>query len=140
MSKITVEIIKTTAWVGKQGEVKEVSLAYAQNKLFPEKIAREYREQSSKEEKKAKIYIQRFDIVRRLHEKVLSVVMEHSGWHFSETINADWIVVKIRSVFHVTLLPEMIRLDEKHIKKAGKYTIHIDLASDAYAQIIFEIN
>lgn len=34
--KITVEILRTTANVGKQGEIKEVSLTFAQNKLFPE--------------------------------------------------------------------------------------------------------
>jgi len=46
---------------------------------------------------------------------------------------------KIRQKFHVTLLPEMIRLDEKHIKKAGKHTVHIDLSNDAYAQLILDI-
>lgn len=138
-SKITVEILRTTAGVGKQGETKEVSLTYAQNKLFPEWIAREYKAQPSKEERKAKIYTNRFDIIKRLHEKTLQVEIPHAAGHLSETVDQDWLVDKIRSKFHVTLLPEMIRLDEKHIKKAGKHTIHVDLASDAYAQIILDI-
>jgi ribosomal protein L9 len=33
----------------------------------------------------------------------------------------------------------MIRLDEKHIKKAGKHTVHIDLSADAYAQLTLDI-
>ncbi|MBP6921179.1 hypothetical protein KBB89_01365 [Candidatus Gracilibacteria bacterium] len=139
MSKITVEILRTTAGVGKQGETKEVSLTYAQNKLFPEGIAREYKAVASKEEKKAKIYTNRFDIVKRLHEKVLIIEIPHKSGHLSETVNDDWIVAKIRDKFHVTLLPEMIRLDEKNIKKAGKHTVHIDLSADAYAQIILDI-
>lgn len=65
--------------------------------------------------------------------------MTHTQWHLSETVNDDWIVEKIRQKFHVTILPDMIRLDEKHIKKAGKYTVHIDLAADAYAQMVLEI-
>ena len=137
--KLMVEILRTTANVGKQGEVKEVSLAFAQNKLFPEGIAREYKAQPSKEERRAKIYANRFDIAKRLHEKVLQVEIPHTSGHLSETVDAEWLVEKIRSKFHTTLLPEMIRLDEKHIKKAGKHTVHIDLSTDAYAQLILDI-
>lgn len=134
-----VEILRTTANVGKQGEVKEVSLAFAQNKLFPEGIAREYKAQPSKEERRAKIYTNRFEITKRLHEKILQVEVPHNAGHLSETVDQEWLVEKIRSKFHVTLLSEMIRLDEKHIKKAGKHTVHIDLSSDAYAQLILDI-
>lgn len=77
--------------------------------------------------------------MKRLHEKVLQIEISHKAGHLSETVDEDWLVAKIRDKFHVTLFPEMIRLDEKHIKKAGKHTIHIDLASDAYAQIILDI-
>ena len=134
-----VEILRTTANVGKQGEIKEVSLAFAQNKLFPEGIAREYKAQPSKVERKAKIYTNRFEITKRLHEKVLQVEIPHNAGHLSETVDQEWLVEKIRSKFHITLLPEMIRLDEKHIKKAGKHTVHIDLSSDAYAQLILDL-
>lgn len=137
--KLTVEIIRTTANIGKQGEIKEVSLTYAQNKLFPEGIAREYKPQTSKEDRRKAIHAKRFDITKRLHEKVLEVHVAHAGWHISETIDEEWIVAKIRDKFHVTILPEMIRLDEKHIKKAGKHTVHIDLEADAYAQLILDI-
>lgn len=140
MSKIKIEIIRTTANIGKQGEVKEVSLTYAQNKLFPEGIAKEYKPQPTKDEKKAKIYVNRFEITKRLHEKTLIVHMTHEQWKFAEAINQDWVVAKIREKFHVALLPEMIRLDEKTIKKAGKYTVHIDLAPDAYAQLILDLH
>lgn len=139
MTKITVEILRTTANIGKQGEIKEVSLTFAQNKLFPEGIAREYKSQPSKEERKAKIYTNRFDIIKRLHEKTLQIEIPHTAGHLSETVDQEWLVDKIRSKFHVTLLPELIRLDEKHIKKAGKHTVHIDLSSDAYAQLILDI-
>lgn len=54
--KLMVEILRTTANVGKQGEVKEVSLVFAQNKLFPEGIAREYKSQPSKEERRNAIF------------------------------------------------------------------------------------
>jgi ribosomal protein L9 len=138
--KITVEILRTTANVGKQGEIKEVSLTFAQNKLFPEWIAREYKAQPSKDEKRAKIYTNRFDIIKRLHEKVIQIEIPHTSGHLSETIDQDWLVEKIRSKFHVTLLSEMIRLDEKHIKKAGKHTVHIDLSADAYAQLTLDIH
>ena len=134
-----VEILRTTANVGKQGEIKEVSLAFAQNKLFPEGIAREYKAQPSKEERKAKIYTNRFEITKRLHEKVLQVEIPHNAGHLSETVDQEWLVEKIRSKCHITLLPDMIRLDEKHIKKAGKHTVHIDLSSDAYAQLILDL-
>lgn len=134
-----VEIIRTAAGIGKQGEIKEVSLTFAQNKLFPEWIAREYKAQPSKDERRAKVYTNRFDIIKRLHEKTLQIEIPHTAGHLSETVDQDWLVEKIRSKFHVTLLSDMIRLDEKHIKKAGKHTVHIDLASDAYAQIILDI-
>ncbi|MFA6080001.1 MAG: 50S ribosomal L9 C-terminal domain-containing protein [Candidatus Gracilibacteria bacterium] len=138
--KITVEIIHTTANIGKQGEIKEVSLTYAQNKLFPEGIAKEYKPQPSKDEKRAKIYVNRFEITKRLHEKTLIVHMTHEQGKLSEAINQDWVVAKIREKFHIALLPETIRLDEKTIKKAGKYTIHLDLAPDAYAQMVLELH
>lgn len=125
--------------MGKQGEIKEVSLTFAQNKLFPEGIAREYKAQPSKEERRAKIYTNRFEIIKRLHEKVLQVEIPHNAGHLSETVDQEWLVEKIRSKFHVTLLSDMIRLDEKHIKKAGKHTVHIDLSSDAYAQLTLDI-
>jgi len=134
-----VEILRTTANVGKQGEIKEVSLTFAQNKLFPEWIAREYKAQPSKDEKRAKIYTNRFDIIKRLHEKIIQIEIPHTSGHLSEIIDQDWLVEKIRSKFHLTLLPEMIRLDEKHIKKAGKHTVHIDLSADAYAQLTLDI-
>jgi ribosomal protein L9 len=137
--KIMVEILRTVANIGKQGEIKEVSLTYAQNKLFPEGIAREYRAQPSKDERRAKIYTNRFDIIKRLHEKVLQIEIPHTTGHLSETVDEDWLVEKIRSKFHLTLLPEMIRLNEKHIKKAGKHTVHIDLSADAYAQLTLDI-
>jgi ribosomal protein L9 len=137
--KLMVEILRTTANVGKQGEIKEVTLTFAQNKLFPEWIAREYKAQPSKDERRAKIYTNRFDIIKRLHEKVLQIEIPHTSGHLSETIDQDWLVEKIRSKFHVTLLSEMIRLDEKHIKKAGKHTVHIDLSADAYAQLTLDI-
>lgn|GEM_PF-944941 len=116
-----------------------MSLTYAQNKLFPEGIAREYKTQPSKDERRAKIYTNRFDIIKRLHEKVLQIEVPHTTGHLSETVDEDWLVEKIRSKFHLTLLPEMIRLDEKHIKKAGKHTVHIDLSADAYAQLTLDI-
>ncbi len=138
-SKISVEILRTVAWVGKQGEVKEVSLSYAQNKLFPEKIARPHTASSTWTERKNSIHEKRFSIVERLHEKTLEITLPHSSGHLSETVDEAWIVSKIRDKFHITLLPEMIRMGVKHIKKAGKHTIHIDLSTDAYAQIIFFI-
>lgn len=138
--KITVEIIRTTANIGKQGEVKEVSLTYAQNKLFPEGIAKEYKAQPSKDEKKAKIYVNRFEITKKLHEKTLVVHMIHDQWKVSEAVNSEWIAGKIREKFHIALLPEMVRIDEKTIKKAGKYTVYLDLAPDAYAQMILELH
>lgn len=138
--KVTVEIIRTTANVGKQGDIKEVSLTFAQNKLFPEGIAKEYKAQPNKEEKKAKIFINRFEITKKLHEKTLVVNMIHDQWKVSEAVNSEWIAGKIREKFHIALLPEMIRIDEKTIKKAGKYTIHLDLAPDAYAQMVLELH
>lgn len=138
--KITVEILRTTAGIGKQGEIMDVSLTYAENKLLPEGIAKIYTPQASKEEKKAVITNRRFDITSRLHEKHLTHHAKHEKWHLDETIDADWIVKKIRDTYHVTLLPEMIRADEKHIKKAGTYRIYIDITHDAYAQMILEIH
>lgn len=67
------------------------------------------------------------------------VQVSHTPGHLSETVDENWIVAKIREKFHVNILPEMIRLDEKHIKKAGKHTVHIDFATDAYAQLILDI-
>jgi ribosomal protein L9 len=139
MTKITVEILRTTANVGKQWEIKEVSLTYAQNKLFPEGIARECRPQASKEDRRKAIYEKRFDIAKRLHEKVLQVEVSHSSGHLSETVDEAWITKKIKDKLHVSILPEMIRLDQKHIKHAGKHTVHIDLAEDAYAQMTLDI-
>lgn len=138
--KITVEIIRTTANIGKQWDVKEVSLTFAQNKLFPEWIAKEYRPVASKDEKKAKIYINRFEITKKLHEKILDIHLNHEEWKITEAINPEWMVKKIRDKFHISLLPEMVRFDEKTIKKAGKYTVYLDIAPDAYAQMILELH
>jgi ribosomal protein L9 len=84
--------------------------------------------------------VNRFEITKKLHEKTLVIHMIHDQWKVSEAVNPDWVARKIREKFHIALLPEMIRLDEKTIKKAGKYTIHVDLAPDAYAQMVLELH
>jgi ribosomal protein L9 len=117
--KLMVEILRTTANVGKQGEIKEVSLTFAQNKLFPEWIAREYKAQPSKDEKRAKIYTNRFDIIKRLHEKVLQIEIPHKAGHLSETIDQDWLVEKIRDKFHVTLFLRWFVSMKNTSKKQG---------------------
>ena len=138
--KIMVEIIRTTANIGKQGEVKEVSLTFAENKLFPEGIAKIHKAQPSKEEKRLQIFAKRFDIAKRIHEKTMRLNVPNSHGHIDTPIDSEWITKKIRDEFHVSLLPEMVRIDEKSIKKTGKYTVHVDLATDAYAQFQLVLN
>jgi len=82
--KITIEIIKTTAGIGKQGEIKEVSIAQARNQLIPQGIAKEASTTTldthkKQEDNKQALQDQRHDIVEKLRSQSLEVSVEAHG-------------------------------------------------------------
>ena len=143
MSKKTllVEIIKTTAWVWKQWEIKEVGLAQARNQLIPRGIAKEAKglrldKHEQHEKQLQNIHEQRHQIVEKLRDQALEATVEGHGSRISHHFDQKDVVELIKRRFQVKILPEMIQFEDvKHPKKAGEYQFHIDIAADAYVRM-----
>lgn len=137
---IQVEILKTVAGIGKQGEIKEVGQAQARNQLIPQWIAREVKEKGSAgpttADRKDEILEKKDEIVAKLKDQTLEVAVEGHGWKISHHFDEKNVAQAIRQKYHFKLLPEMIQFDDvKHPKKAGEYAMHIDIAADAFVRM-----
>ena len=136
-----VEFLKTIAGVGKAGEIKEVSIAQANNQLLPKKIAKIVTDASpSSDDVRKKIVEKSADIQKLLHGKHLVHKLETNGANIASHFDGVDVCTIIKKQFRLKLLPDMIRFDEvKHPKKIGKYTIHIDIIGSVYIKMYLDI-
>ena len=129
-----VVLLQTVPKVGKQYEVKEVSRGFAQNFLFPQKLAEIATEKAMKSIEKKK---QNSDVEAKIHEDLLiknivdmdgvTIIMQEKAnekGHLFAGVHKDEIVPEIKKQTQLEIDPEFIQLEEP-IKELGEHEIEI---------------
>lgn len=138
--------LENVVHVAKKWDIKEVKPGYAQNMLFPKKLAVEL---SDKIEKEMKAKVKKDDSHRReLIENRHNIVEELNGKKLNFKLKADktwkvfgWIgekdiIRKVKKNFKLELTKKHIDLPGGHIKKLWESQVFIKLGKDAMAKII----
>lgn len=137
--------LENVVHVAKKGEIKEVKPGYAQNMLFPKKLAVELsgqveREMKAKEKKdelhRRELLENRYEIVEKINQTKLTFKLKTDargkvfGWIWEKDI-----ILEVRKKFKLELTKKHIDLPDGHIKKLWESTIFIKLGKDAMAKI-----
>lgn len=138
--------LENVVHVAKKWDIKEVKPGYAQNMLFPKKLAVEL---SDKVEKEMKAKVKKDDSHRReLIENRHNIVEELNGKKLNFKLKADktwkvfgWIgekdiIREVKKNFKLELTKKHIELPGGHIKKLWESQVFIKLGKDAMAKII----
>lgn len=136
--------------VGKKWEIKDVKPGYAQNFLFPKKLAEELtlerenqlRQQLNKQDKHRRELIEnRHDIVEKIHgEKVYFELKTGSNGKVFGWIGEKDIIMILKKQFWVELSKKHIELSGGHIKKVGETYVYVKLWKDAIAKIVVSVS
>lgn len=147
--KLTILMLQRVAWVGKQWEIIEVSHSQAKNYLIPKWLAKlvskeEIEKLAKKKESQVKntrenVY-NRHKIAEILHTKVVVIEAKWGSDKIFGWIQELDIVAGIEKDYGVKLEKKNIVLPEwRHIKKAWKYDIKLNLWSDVFARIELDL-
>jgi large subunit ribosomal protein L9 len=127
-------LLQNVAKIGRTGEVKEVSEGYAQNFLFPKKLAelatpsriallekaREYEE--SEKHLRAELLARE---IKKLADKTITLTRKvNSSGSLFAGVTAEDIKAAIRNSEGILLPVEMIHVRD-HLKKTGEHTVEI---------------
>ena len=136
--------------VGKKWEIKEVKPGYAQNFLFPKKLAEELtparenqlKQQLNKEDKHRRELIEnRHEIVEKINGKKLDFELKTgSNWKVFGWIGEKDIIWSLKKDYFVELTKKHIELPDGHIKKVGETYVYIKLWKDAVAKIVVNVS
>lgn len=147
--KVSVQLLQRIANVGKEGEIIEVSHAYARNYLIAKKLARlatpdlikwEKEKKKKKEDNRSHLLSARHEIAKKLHDTTLTFELTGAGDKIFGGIGEHEIIVKIKSLHGVELEKKHILLPEgHHLKKVGTTDIKINLGSDVHIRMHVEI-
>jgi len=137
--------LENVVHVAKKGEIKEVKPGYAQNMLFPKKLAVEL---SDKVEREMKAKVKKEDSHRReLIEDRHNIVEELNGnkLNFKLKTDSNWkvfggiwekdIIIQVKKKFKLDLTKRHIDLPGGHIKKLWESQVFIKLGKDAMAKM-----
>ena len=137
--------LENVVHVAKKGEIKEVKPGYAQNMLFPKKLAVELTAQAEKQLKdklkkedkhKRELIADRHNIVEELNWKKINFNLRTDwktkvfGWIWEKDI-----IREIKRLFKLDLTKKHIDLPGGHIKKLGESQVFIKLGKDAMAKM-----
>jgi large subunit ribosomal protein L9 len=137
--------LENVVHVAKKGDIKEVKPGYAQNMLFPKKLAVELSEKVEKEMKnKVKLdesrrrwlIENRHNIAEELNHKKLEFKLksDNSGKVFWSIWERD-IIIEVKKLFKLELTKKHIDLPGGHIKKLGESEVFIKLGKDSMAKM-----
>lgn len=146
---VSVQLLERIANVGKEGEIIEVSHAYARNFLIakgkakiatPELIKREAEKKKKAQDNKSHLVEARHEIGERLHNATLVFELPGSKDKIFGGLGEHEIIVEIKKVHSVELEKKHILLPEGHkLKQVGVTDIKINLGSDVNVKMHVEI-
>ena len=133
--------------VAKKGEIKEVKSGYAQNMLFPKKLAVELTDQAERQMKakikkddnhRRELIENRHNISEELNHKKISFKLktDNSGKKVFGWIWEKDVIREVKKEFKLELTKKNIDMPGGHIKKLGESEVFIKLGKDAMAKLI----
>ncbi len=137
---VSVQLLQRIANVGKEGEIIEVSHAYARNFLVakglakiatPELIKREAEKKKKAQDNKSHLIEARHEIAEKLHNNTVSFELAGSKDKIFGGLGEHEIILEIKKVYGVELEKKHVLLPEGHkLKSVGVTDIKINLGSD----------
>ncbi len=135
--------------VAKKGEIKEVKPGYAQNMLFPKKLAVELTPQAEKQMKdklkkedlhRRELIENRHGVSEKLNHKKINFKLkaDNSGKVFWWIWEKD-IIREVKKQFKLDLTKKHIDMPAGHIKKLGESEVFIKLGKDAMAKLFVTV-
>jgi len=141
--------LENVVHVAKKGEIKEVKVGYAQNMLFPKKLAVELTDQAEKQMKnkikkdenhRIELIEGRHSIAEKLNHKKISFKLKaDSSWKVFWWIWEKDVIREIKKQFKLDLTKKHIDLPGGHIKKIWESEVFIKLWKDAMAKVFITI-
>ena len=136
--------------VAKKGDIKEVKPGYAQNMLFPKKLAVELTDKVEKQMKnkanadenhRRELIENRHEVVEKLNHKKLSFKLKtDNSWKVFWSIWERDIIIEVKKVFKLELTKKHIDLPSWHIRKLWESDVFIKLGRDAMAKMFIIID
>lgn len=146
---VSVQLLQRIANVGKEGEIIEVSHAYARNYLIakklaklatPELIKKEAEKKKKAQDNKSHLVEARHEIAKKLHNTTLIFELAGSKDKIFGGIGEHEIIMEIKKQHSVELEKKHVLLPEgHHLKKVGVTDIKINLGSDVHVKMHIEI-
>lgn len=146
---VSVQLLERIANVGKEGEIIEVSHAYARNFLIakslariatPELIKREVEKKKKAQNNKSHLVEARHEIAEKLHNTTLTFELAGSKDKIFGGLGEHEIILAIKKKYNVELEKKHILLPEGHkLKQIGVTDIKIHLGSDVNIKMHIEI-
>jgi len=137
--------LENVVHVAKKGDIKEVKPGYAQNMLFPKKLAVELTAQVEAEMKakqkrddahRRELLENRHHIAEDLTGKKLNFKLK--TWAWNKVYGGIWekdIISEIKKKFKIELSKKHIDMPDGHIKKLWEKDIYVKLWKDAMAKM-----
>lgn len=146
---VSVQLLERIANVGKEGEIIEVSHAYARNFLIakklariatPELIKREAEKKKKAQDNKSHLIEARHEIGEKLHGKTITFELPGSKEKIFGGLGEHEILLEIKKVYGVELEKKHVLLPEGHkLKQVGINDIKINLGSDVNIKMHVDI-
>ena len=146
---VSVQLLERIANVGKEGEIIEVSHAYARNFLIakklarlatPELIKREAEKKKKAQDNKSHLVEARHEIAEKLHGMTLVFELPGSKDKIFGGLGEHEIIKEIKKKYSVELEKKHVLLPEGHkLKQVGTTDIKIHLGSDVNIKMHVEI-
>lgn len=146
---VSVQLLERIANVGKEGEIIEVSHAYARNFLIakglarlatPELIKREAEKKKKAQDNKSHLVEARHEIAQKLHNMTVTFELAGSKDKIFGGLGEHEIIQEIKKKYGVELEKKHILLPEGHkLKQVGITDIKINLGSDVNIKMHIEI-